>query len=173
MKVEIKRHTDCSVVFSHDCENNSVALTLALAIEAKTSLCNADLCDSDLRYADLCGADLCGADLRDADLRYANLCDSDLRYADLRDSNLCGADLRGANLSCAIGNMRQVFSMQLETWYICYTKDMLFIGCKAFAIDEWRNFNDNEITTMDSKALPLWKKWKSFIMTAIEMTIFE
>ena len=38
MKVEIKRHTDCSVVFSHDCENNSVLLTLTLAIKEKIDL---------------------------------------------------------------------------------------------------------------------------------------
>lgn len=108
-----------NVIFSYDCEDNTVAGTLERAVAYGVSLRHANLYGADLRganlrYADLRDANLRGADLRDAnlrgaDLRSANLCGADLCgaylrdadlccYADLRDANLCGADLCGANL---------------------------------------------------------------------------
>lgn len=88
---------------------------------------------------------------------------------DLSWADLMGANLRGANLRGAIGNMVEISSMQLEKYKVIFTKDMLFIGCKRFAIEEWRNFNDSEIISMDRGALEWWKKWKDFIFMAIEL----
>ena len=64
-------------------------------------------------------ANLSGANLSAADLRYANLSDADLsganlRYANLSDADLSDADLSGADLRGTIGNMKEVFSMQLD-----------------------------------------------------------
>ena len=73
MKIEIKSRFSLEILFSHECEDNSVAITLAAAINAKT----------DLYGANLYGANLYGADLRSADLRSANLYGADLRSADL------------------------------------------------------------------------------------------
>ena len=53
MKIEIKSRFSLKVLFSHECEDNSVAITLAAAINAKTNLYGADL-----RSANLYGADL-------------------------------------------------------------------------------------------------------------------
>jgi len=126
MKIEIKSRFSLEVLFSHECEDNSVAITLAAAINAKADLRCANLRCADLRCAnlrcadlrsanlrsadlgdaDLYGADLRCADLRSADLRSANLGDANLRSAnlygaDLGDANLYGADLRSANLGDA------------------------------------------------------------------------
>ena len=103
-KIELKR-TNGDVIFSYECEDNSVAKTID-ALRTSGA-------EFDLRYADLSDADLSDADLRNANLRNANLRDSNLRNADLRnadlrnanfrdsnlrDSNLSGADLQNANL---------------------------------------------------------------------------
>ena len=80
MKIEIKNRFSLEVIFSHDCEDNNIAITVASAIAAKT----------DLRYADLVGADLVGANLKGAYLRGANL-----RCANLKNTDLKGADLEG------------------------------------------------------------------------------
>ena len=88
MKIEIKNRWDFKVIFSYDCENNTIALTLKAAINEKTNLRSADL-----RSANLYGAYLYGADLRSANLYGANL-----YGADLRSANLYGADLYGADL---------------------------------------------------------------------------
>ena len=98
MKIEIKSHFSLQILFSHECEDNSVAITLAAAINAKANLYGADLRSADLRSADLRSADLRSADLYGADLRSANLYGADLRSANLYGANLYGADLRSANL---------------------------------------------------------------------------
>ncbi len=46
MKIEIKSRFSLEVLFSHDCENNSVAVTLAAAINAKANLYGANLGDA-------------------------------------------------------------------------------------------------------------------------------
>ena len=51
MKIEIKSRFSLEVLFSHDCEDNSVAVTLAAAINAKANLYGANLYGADLRSA--------------------------------------------------------------------------------------------------------------------------
>ena len=58
MKIEIRNRYTNDVIFSHECEENSVAVTLKAAVKARADLC----------LADLCLADLSGANLREADL---------------------------------------------------------------------------------------------------------
>ena len=96
MKIEIKSRFSLEVLFSHECEDNSVAITLAAA-----NLGDANLRGADLGDADLGDANLHGANLGDADLRAANLYGADLRGADLRGADLGGANLRGADLGDA------------------------------------------------------------------------
>lgn len=103
-----------------------------------------------------------------ADLSCANL-----SGANLRGSNLRRADLRGADLSLAIGEMKSLRSMQIEKYMISYTDKILNIGCKSYTIEEWKNFNDETISRMDSGALEWWKKWKPIIMQIIEMSPAE
>jgi hypothetical protein len=93
MKIEIKHRFTGLVLFAHDAKENSLAITLAMAVKACV-----DLRYANLRYADLSRADLRDADLRDANLRYADLSRADLRDADLRDADLRGANLSRANL---------------------------------------------------------------------------
>jgi len=55
MKIELK-NTDGKVIFSHDCEGNTMKLTVEQAVRTK-----ADLTRANLAVADLTGADLTGA----------------------------------------------------------------------------------------------------------------
>ena len=142
-----------SIIFENEKE------TIRETVE-DANLIGANLRDANLIGADLRGANLIGADLRDADLRGANL-----RGANLRDANLIGANLRDAK-----GNLREFKTMQIETYSISFTKDILQIGCKRYSIEEWKNFDDETIGKMDSGALTFWNKWKQFIFTAIELS---
>ena len=87
-----------NVIFSYDCEDNTVAGTLERAVAYGVSLRHANLRHANLRHANLRHADLCYADLRYASLRGVDLRYASLYGADLRDANLRGADLRGASL---------------------------------------------------------------------------
>jgi hypothetical protein len=101
MKIQIKHRFTAAVIFEHDAEDNSMRLTLQLAVSNKADLSGANLRGANLSDAYLRGADLSGADLRGAYLRGANLSGADLSGADLSDANLRGADLSGADLSGA------------------------------------------------------------------------
>src|SRR4030065_190927 len=83
MKIEIKSRFSLEVLFSYECENNNIAVTVRAAIKAKANLYGANL------Y----GANLCGANLGGAALSGANL-----GGANLGGANLYGANLGGANL---------------------------------------------------------------------------
>ena len=105
------------------------------------------------------------ANLIDVNLEGANLEGANLEGANLRGANLIGANLRGAN-----GNLKELKTMQIETYSISFTKDILQIGCKRFSHTEWKNFSNDEIEKMDSQALSFWNKWKDFIFKAIELS---
>ncbi len=125
---------------------------------------------ADLRDADLIGADLSYANLRDADLRQANLSCAYLRQADL-----FGADLRGADLMGATGNRTHIKSIFVaEEYSIVYTSDCLQIGCESHKIEDWWNFEKDDISDMDGeKALRFWEKYKDFIRQTIELSPAE
>jgi uncharacterized protein YjbI with pentapeptide repeats len=140
----------------------------------------ANLWDADLWGANLAGADLRDANLRDASLRDASLVGADLRGADLWGANLAGADLRdanlrdanlgGANLNGAHGLNDWIKCLQIETYPICYTAEVMQIGCESHTLDEWREFDDERIIRMDGKrALQFWRKYKDWIFQTIEL----
>ena len=147
------------------------------------NLRGAILSDADLRGANLSDANLSDANLIYADLSYANLSDANLIYADLSYANLSyanlrGADLRGANLSYAnlkycIGNMKQVKTLQCDTWLVIYTSTHLNIGCQTHTIDKWFDFSNGEISSMDKEALTWWKVWKPILKNIIEVSPAE
>ena len=126
---------------------------------------------ANLEGANLEGANLEGANLRGAHLEGANLWGANLRGANLRGAYLEGAYLKGAyfegaylegayleeaNLTC-FGNMKEIRTMQVDTWEIGYTADTLQVGCQRHPIDKWRKWDTvagrKWIEQMDSKAL--------------------
>jgi len=123
----------------------------------------ANLSYADLRYADLRYANLSYADLRYADLRYANLSYADLRYANLSYADLSYADLSYANLSYA-----DIIVITWAPWTTYITKGHIRIGCQSHTLTEWRDFSDDQISEMDSRALDFWKLNKEFIINLCE-----
>ena len=128
-----------------------------------TTLSGANLIGANLIGANLSGANLSGANLSGANLKYA-----DLSGANLSDANLSGANLIGANLKYCIGNNREIKSLQLGTYLISYTKDILNIGCQSYSHSEWITFSDTRILEMDEqKALDWWNLNKAIIFELI------
>ena len=138
-------------------------LSGAYLLEANLS--GACLLEADLSGAYLRGANLSGADLRGADLRGADLLEANLSRAYLSGADLSGADLRGT-----VGNMKEIKSMQLNTYPVTWTADRLQIGCKNYKIADWFDFDDDAIAAMDNGALDWWRQYKDFIRAAIELS---
>jgi hypothetical protein len=130
----------------------------------------ANLEGANLSHAKLKGVDLSCANLMHTKLAYANLKDANLEKANLYDANLEGVNLTNANLSyvClhrAIGNNKEVKSLQLGKYLIVIlTGVMIYIGCEEHSIEEWEHFTDEEIENMDKGALKWWKEWKEMIL---------
>jgi hypothetical protein len=154
--IQIKNRFSLEVIF--ESKKDTVKEAVIEAVINGTDLRGANLCDADLR-----GADLCGADLYSANLRGANLYEADLRGANLRS-----ADLEGANL-LASGNMKELRTMQIDTYEIGFTLDTLQIGCRRHKIEEWKSFSDEEIAEMDDGALEWWNKFRPIIFNIIEV----
>jgi hypothetical protein len=66
LKIEIKNRWSGAVLFAHDAEENSLNITLQMAIKARANLFEANLYGADLSRANLSGADLSRADLSGA-----------------------------------------------------------------------------------------------------------
>ncbi len=119
----------------------------------------------DLRYANLRYANLSNANLSSADLRYANLSNANLSNANLSSADLRYANLRYADLRYCIGNNREVKSLQIGTYLISYTNDIINIGCQSHTLKDWEEFTDSKISEMDSDALEWWKLNRDIILT--------
>jgi len=88
----------------------------------------------------------------------------DLSALDLRDASLWGASLWG----CA-GERKRIKSIFIsDTYPITYTIDRIQIGCKNHSIEDWKSFDDYEISEMDYAALEWWNDHKDFIFKTIE-----
>lgn len=145
---------------------------------------NVDLRNADLRNANLSGvnfsgaylsgvnfsgANLNGTDLSHAYLRHADLSSANLSSANLRHADLSGVDLSGVDLRNCIGNNIEVKSLQLGTYLVSYTKDILNIGCQSHTHSDWRTFSDSIILDMDGeKALNWWSLNKHIIFELID-----
>jgi uncharacterized protein YjbI with pentapeptide repeats len=101
MKIEIKCRFSGSVLFSHECEGNTIKITLEVAVVAGANLASANLAGAYLAGAYLAGAYLAGANLAGANLAGANLASANLASANLASANLASANLAGANLAGA------------------------------------------------------------------------
>jgi uncharacterized protein YjbI with pentapeptide repeats len=96
MNIEIKCRWTEKVLFSHECEGNTIKLTLEKAVSV-----GADLVGANLVGANLVGADLVNARLNGANLVNANLVGAGLVFTNLEGANLAGANLVNANLDRA------------------------------------------------------------------------
>ena len=113
---------------------------------------------ANLRGANLSGADLSGAYLIGANLRGANLSGANLSYADLSYADLSGANLNGSDL----------IIITWPHWETYITPGHIRIGCQSHSLDEWKNFNDDQIEKMSSLALDFWKQNKELIIGLCE-----
>ena len=91
-KIDIKNWLTGAVIFSYECEKNTIKKTVEEAIKQ----------DINLGYADLRNADLSHAHLNYAKLYQANLSNASLYCASLFDARLILADLNYANLKGAV-----------------------------------------------------------------------
>ena len=145
---------------------NLMRASLSKADLSGADLSGANLMMASLSKADLSGADLSGADLFRADLFRANLMRTNLRGANLHKSNLSGADLRGAVIAENATVNREPLQLVGLIYPIIIWDHHMTIGCEFHSLVEWANFDDMQITAMDSsRALTFWQLHKDTLLT--------
>jgi len=78
--------------------------------------------------------------------------------------------LRFADLRFAIGNSKEVQTIQTSTYHINIFSDKIQIGCEVHKIKDWFEFSDSQIIEMDGKdALIWWRKWKPILKLIVEL----
>ena len=168
---EIKNRWTDEVLFSFEiAEGMESGMIARHALEAAIAQ-GANLLDANLRGANLRGANLRGANLLDANLRGANLRGANLRGANLRGANLRGANLRGANLEDA--NLRgaknvPILISGLQWIVVINGLGEMRIGCQRHSVEEWKSFDDNEISKMSPDALVFWNNHKTMLLAVCE-----
>jgi len=133
-----------------------------------TNLSGTNLSGANLRGANLSGTNLSGTNLRGANLSGtnlsgANLSGTNLSGTNLSGANLSGANLRGANLRGAVGNNRELKTIQAGPWVANYTDTVMSIGCQQHEIKRWWEFTHEEIDAMASDAVEWWAIWKPLL----------
>ncbi|WP_332605448.1 pentapeptide repeat-containing protein [Acinetobacter sp. ESBL14] len=170
---EIKNRWTGEVLFTCEIpegmESGMIARHVAeAAIAAGAYLSGANLYDANLSGADLSGANLSGANLYGANLSGANLSGANLYGAYLSGANLYGANLYGAylrdaNLSGAKAAPLVIYGLRWDV-VINGTGDMR-IGCQNHKVEEWKSFDDERISLMDSNALDFWNQHKLMLLS--------
>jgi hypothetical protein len=121
MKIQIKHRFNSSILFEHECENNTIKETLIQGIKT----------GANLQFANLQFANLQFANLQFANLQFANLISANLQNAYLERANLENANLENANLENA---ELPIFSKWL---FSIINNKFIKIGCKEKTICEW------------------------------------
>jgi hypothetical protein len=147
--IEIKNRYTGEVIFSHECENNTMKITVELAVKSNANLRNANLRNANLENANLRNANLGYANLGYANLRNANLSNANLENANLYNANLGYANLRNAYLGYAnLVNAKKI-PMYCKWTHGITNGNLIHIGCEKRSIEEWDLFfnSDKKLTT--------------------------
>ena len=74
-------------------------------------------------------------------------------------ANLKEANLHGANLAGAVGNMREVRSVQLSRWPVVICAERMWVGCVCKTLREWKSLTPPELARIDQTASEWRKRW--------------
>ncbi len=93
-----------------------------------------------------------------------------VKWAVKTGANLYGANLSRASLDGASGVNEFIKCIQIDTYPVTYTAEVIQIGCQRHTHQEWAEFTDAEIRAMDgNKALEWWTKYKTWLFQTIQM----
>ena len=150
--ISIKHRFSGATLCEFDVETVKEAVLLAI------KKCS-NLSYSNLRGSDLSGINLSGSNLSHSDLRGIKLSCSELRGSNLSGIELSGIELSGSNIEGEKITINPLSIAGLRYWCLI-TDGFMRLGCKRFTHKEWADFNDKQISEMDSHALEFWMQWK-------------
>jgi hypothetical protein len=133
MKIEIKSWLTKEVIWSHECEGNTIKLTVEAAVRAGVSL----------NYANLNNANLNNAELNNAELN----------NAELNDAKLNNAELNYAKLNNCVGNTEQTHCLQHGKYKLVIVGEICHGGCTTMTCAEWLAYDGKNLDDYDKNYL--------------------
>ena len=96
----------------------------------------------------------------------ATLCEFDVgtvkQAAEQGKANLDGANLDGEKIT------KTPLSINGLRYWCLISNGYMRLGCKRFTHQEWAEFDDEQISEMDSCALEFWRQWKAPLLAMCE-----
>lgn len=127
---------------------------------------NVFLQESELTDCEFKRTNLFGSNLKDACVVNCNF-----ESANLSDANLQNVDFTGSSINC-FGNQKNIYSMQVDTFLIGYTVDLLQIGENQHLIEDWKKFDKKQIEKMNISS-EWWDKWSKTLFNTIKLSFKE
>lgn len=129
----------------------------------------------------LSGLDFDNVFINSTSFKNANLNDISSKNASFIDCDFSGASFNFCNflrtefencifenvdLRDCIGDMKNIFSVVLDTYVMTFTKTMMNLGCDTKTIKEWRNLSVDDLEDGEQKWL--WSYYKYTIFEIID-----
>lgn len=135
--------------------------------------------DANLENLNLSGLDFDDVFINGASFKNANLNDISSKNASFIDCDFSGAsfhfcnflrtefeDCIFENVNDCIGDMKNIFSVVLDTHVMSFTKTMMNLGCNAKTIKQWRLISVDDLEDEEEKWL--WGYYKDIIFEIID-----
>ncbi|WP_348518069.1 pentapeptide repeat-containing protein [Campylobacter sp. CCS1377] len=94
------------------------------------------------------------ADFNDCDFRYCSF-----EECDLNEVIICNV----------LGDMKQICSLQVDSFKIAFTKDIIAIGCKNESLDWWKKASDDLIKDERNNYSQTWNAYKDILFKIIDI----
>jgi hypothetical protein len=149
---------------------NMAGANMAGANMEDANMAGANMAGANMARANMADANMAGANMEDANMADANMAGANMARAMLADANMAGANMARANMAGANGVNAYIKCIQIDTYTITYTSDVMQIGCERHTIADWSGFSDAQVRAMDGvKALAWWRKYKDWIFNTIAL----
>ncbi|EAL5962736.1 pentapeptide repeat-containing protein [Campylobacter jejuni] len=117
------------------------------------------------------GASFKNANLNDISSKNASFIDCNFSEASFHFCNFLRTEFENCifnnvNLRDCIGDMKNIFSVVLDTHVMSFTKIMMNLGCDTKTIKEWRNLSVDDLEDEEQKWL--WEYYKELIFEIID-----
>ncbi|EIP0127540.1 TPA: pentapeptide repeat-containing protein [Campylobacter coli] len=137
--------------------------------------------NANLENVNLSGLDFDNVFINGASFKNANLNDISSKNASFIDCDFSGASFHFCNflrtefencifenvsLRDCIGDMKNIFSIVVDTYVVTFTKTMMNLGCNTKTIKEWRNLSVDDLEDEEQKWL--WNYYKDTIFEIID-----
>ncbi|MFX3627590.1 pentapeptide repeat-containing protein [Campylobacter sp. LH-2024] len=172
--MSVIKKLDGSIIIEDD--NKSERELVKYCLENAISLNEANLDGLDLNHLNFDNVFINGASFKNTILsnissKNASFVECDFTKSDFSFCNLLNTEfeecvLKELILRDTIGDMKNIFSVVLDTYVMTFTNEFMNLGCDSKSIEDWRKTTTDDIEDDEQKWL--WDYYKELIFEIID-----